>query len=460
MTRSEKQQLLRKDPTDFRNRFQAWKSGVPAYEDGKPLSFGDKLTKDIFRTMLPFAIGGGLWGQSNKYKNGKDLPRLKDGKRYISNGNGGWDRISDDIMADQFANLVITPNKNRIIESRKIDPYQEHIRQSVKNAGYVTDQLIEDDQRARSAVALQGKGELPLERVYPEFDLFAISPLLKDGIMYGSKKVADRLGFFVQKPGTYTRGIGMTDAGVQDAVKTGVFRGNPRGTEQTAKHFDKMFLRNRNNFRDIVRDTNIKGIESRYQSRTLTEEDFNALKEASKKYTRDEMSVDGNTITLRRGSSDPLSDYKNYQEYMDDINATIARTEQMRNRVASGEVQVNNQLSEPMWFEDESGKMFLPQGRPITERFGTNSDYVSDGNPLQYWYADGRNAITKGHPYARSNYMVRVNNPQDYIPFMHELHKHPSFFKTPKLSDPNVELFRRGPFGITIRMRKPIKYRE
>ena len=98
-------------------------------------------------------------------------PGFKDGKRYISNGNGGWDRITDDITADQFANLVVTPNKNRTVGSRKIDPYQEHIRQSVKNAGYVTDQLIEDDRRVKSTVALQGRGELPLERVYPEFDL-------------------------------------------------------------------------------------------------------------------------------------------------------------------------------------------------------------------------------------------------------------------------------------------------
>jgi hypothetical protein len=43
----------------------------------------DLNSKDIFRTMLPFAIGGGLWGQSNKYKNGKDLPRFKDGTRYL-----------------------------------------------------------------------------------------------------------------------------------------------------------------------------------------------------------------------------------------------------------------------------------------------------------------------------------------------------------------------------------------
>ena len=288
----------------------------------------------------------------------------------------------------------------------------------------------------------------------PQFTLTPITDTAK-GVVYGSKKLADKLGFFVQKPGTYTRGIGMTDAGVRDAVETGVFRGNPRGTEQTAKVFDKMFLKNRNNFRDIVKDTRINGIESRYQSRTLTEEDFNALKQASKKYDRTDTQKQG--ISLLPQSSDPLYKYKSYQEYLDDVLKTVRETNKMPKRIASGEIDVNNNLTDPMWFEDESGKMFLPQGKPISERFGPNSDYVSDGNPLSYWYGDGRNAITDGHAYARSNYMVRVNNPQDYIPFMHELHMHPSFFKTPKLSDPNVELFRRGPFGLTIRMRKPTK---
>lgn len=371
-------------------------------------------------------------GQLPRYKGGKPDSKRRYDYKYVQAGkDNGWERITDDEMSDVFQDLVVRP----------------------KSRGGNTDTYNWNKQWAL-------KGEPGLEIVSPEFDLLSLSPILKEGIIYGGKKIADRLGFFVQKPGTYTRGIGMTDAGVRDAIETGVFRGNPRGTEQTAKIFDKMYLKNRGNFRDIVEDTGIKGIESRYQSRTLTEEDFNALKQASKKYEYDKTSTQNQGISLLRTQSDPLHKYKNYQEYLKDISKTIQETNKMPQRIASGEVDVNNSLTNPMWFEDESGKMFLPQGRPISERFGTNSDYVSDGNPLSYWYSDGRNAITDGHAYARSNYMVRVNNPQDYVPFMHELHMHPSFFKTPKLSDPNVELFRRGPFGITIRMRKPIIYAE
>ena len=384
------------------------------------------------------------------------LPRYKDGTRYIPNDNGGWDRITNDDLADIFANFVVTPKgsaEEKVVN--RPSEYNLKMRQKLHNAGYITNGMLEAEQRLNEAMNLRGRGEKGLETVSPEFDLLAISPVFKEGITYGGKKIADKLGFFVQKPGTYTRGIGMTDAGVRDAIETGVFRGNPRGTEQTARIFDKMYLNNRGNFRDIVEDTGIKGIESRYQSRTLTEKDFYALKQASKKYEYNKSGTQKQGISLLRVQSDPLHKYKNYSEYLEDISKTVRETNKMPQRIASGEVDVNNSLTDPMWFEDESGRMFLPQGRPIAERFGTNSDYVSDGNPLSYWYSDGRNAITDGHAYARSNYMVRVNNPQDYIPFMHELHMHPSFFKTPKLSDPNVELFRRGPFGITLRMRKP-----
>lgn len=50
-----------------------------------------------------------------------------------------------------------------------------------------------------------------------------------------AKNTADKLGFFVQKPGTFTRGIGFGEEGLQDLITTGVVRGNPRGTEVTAK---------------------------------------------------------------------------------------------------------------------------------------------------------------------------------------------------------------------------------
>lgn len=118
----------------------------------------------------------------------------------------------------------------------------------------------------------------------------------------------------------------------------------------------------------------------------------------------------------------------------------------MPSKVASGKVQVNNNLTR---LKDGTFR-----GRPIKERFGPNSDYVGDGHPLSYWYDNGRNPIKKGYDYAGSNYGVRVNNPSEYTPFMHELHLHPSFFKTPKLMDNNVEVFARGPLGLTLKLDK------
>lgn len=252
--------------------------------------------------------------------------------------------------------------------------------------------------------------------------------------------------FFVTKPGTYTRGIGMGKEGLLDAINTGVIRGNPRGTEQTAKIFTKMFDRNRGHFRDIIKDTGIKGLESKYQSRTLTRKEFNAIKKASQKYTKTVLQNDGNAITTKTVSADPLSEYPTYDDYISTINKDVQIVEQMPLRINSGEITVNNNLV--------SLKDGTFRGRPITERFGPNSDYVGDGHPLSYWYDNGRNPIKNGYNYAGSNYGVRVNNPNDYIPFMHELHLHPSFFKTPRLADPNVELFTKGPFGLTLKLNK------
>ena len=66
-----------KDTTAFKKRFEAWKRGESPYEAG--------------------------------------LKKYGDGKRYIPSTDGtGWDRITDDELADVFANLVVTPSKNTV----------------------------------------------------------------------------------------------------------------------------------------------------------------------------------------------------------------------------------------------------------------------------------------------------------------------------------------------------------
>lgn len=159
----------------------------------------------------------------------------------------------------------------------------------------------------------------------------------------------------------------------------------------------------------------------------MNEKEFNAIKEASKKYKSNRFVNNNGTITIKEVINDPLIEYNTYEDYVKAIQSDIAKVEQMPNRIASGKVKINT----------ENG---IPTNRPIDERFGENSDYVADGTPLSYYYSDGRNPFNKGYDYAGSNYAVRINNPEKYVPFMHEAHMHPSFQYAPKLDDPNVEV--------------------
>lgn len=256
------------------------------------------------------------------------------------------------------------------------------------------------------------------------------------GSTYGTQ-AADRIGFFVPREGTFTRGIGRGTEGLEDLINTGIVRGNPRGTEVTANQFAKLFRKNRDHFRDIMEATGIKNVENKFFSRTLTREEFDAIKKASRQYTTKKMVNNNGSFGFRDVPADPLGEYGTYDDYVRVINEDIASVERMPSRIASGEVKVNK-----------------GSNKPVDERFGANSDYVEDGTPLSYWYSDGRNPFSQGHDYAGSNYAVRVNNPEVYQPFMHESHLHPSFRYSPKLNDPNVEVFRRLPFGLGWRLNK------
>lgn len=117
--------------------------------------------------------------QFDKYvprlKNGK-LPKFGDGKRYIPDFDGtGWNRITDDELADVFADLVITPSKNKYEKVvNRPGLYDLMLRNRINQQGYVTDQILEDDNRVRFLNYLSGKGELPLQQVSPEFDLLLL----------------------------------------------------------------------------------------------------------------------------------------------------------------------------------------------------------------------------------------------------------------------------------------------
>lgn len=250
---------------------------------------------------------------------------------------------------------------------------------------------------------------------------------------------------FIPAKNSYTRGIGRGTEGISDLVNTGVVRGNPRGTEVTAHQFAKLWRNNRLNFRDIMKDTGIPNIEQKFFSRTLNKKEFEAIKNAASKYNVGNYQST-QPVSLIRISSDPLSEYNSYDDYIKAVQEEINKVEAMTGKIKSGEVKVNTNL--------QPGEKGFLRGTPIEERFGTNSDYVGDGHPLTYWYSDGRNPFRKGYDYAGSDWAVRVLNADTQTPFMHTYHLHPSFFYTPTLDSPNVQIFRRLPFGFGLRVPK------
>lgn len=251
--------------------------------------------------------------------------------------------------------------------------------------------------------------EKPLRQVYPEFDIISMGRGLPI-----KRSLKNTIGF-VQKPNTFTRGIGNSE-GIKDLVESKVVRGNPVGTEMTAKAYTKATKSNRNRFNDIMNGTGRKGISHRYYNRSLSKEDFDAIRESYNKinasFKARHPKASGN-IRFAIGDDvyDPLGNYKNYDDYL----AQIA-----------------------------SDRKTLRNATTI------NPD---NGEPIAYFYDDGRNPLTQGHGYASSKWGVRISNPQDYNMKIFDGHLHYSNSKTIPFDSPNVEVFRSTPFG-TIRYPK------
>lgn len=330
------------------------------------------------------------------------MPKVRIGHN-VSNAKINSDGTFTDDYTRTFEDMVVTPRRTEL----KRGSY------SANNWNYAKAHRKDWMKTQWPSAVVDDK---PLEEVYPEFDLISLSPLLKPLAKKGLTYTADKAGFFVQKPNSFTRGIGG-EAGLNDLFESGLVRGNPAGSEMTAANFAKHFRRNRNNYRDIMDATKIEGIAQRHFNRTLTKEDFNAIKEAAKPYVQQFESMPEEIpgkfgLKFRDPNPDPLDGYVDYADYLN----TIQKDRQTLKHVTS-------------WSED--------------------------GQPLAYFYNDGRNPILAGHDYAASKYGVRINNASDYNPKIFLGHLHYSMPRTVSLYDPNVELFKRGPFGITIRMRKP-----
>lgn len=329
--------------------------------------------------------------------------------RYVQTEDGQWNRVTNDEAGRVFQGLTIRPKKSGGTITKYVPEKYDN---SIEEAQRRTKWLQTHDAGTGKVVYEPG-----LETVSPEFDVLSMSPLIKYAGKYALNKVADKAGFFVYHPNSFTRGIGGEE-GLQDLIESQLVRGNPVGTEMSAKGFGKAYRFNRNHFREIMDDTGRDGIAQRYYNRSLNKEDFESIKNSAQSYMEEWKSSpkpksERFQITLSRQNPDPLSEY-------------------------------------PTW---EAYQKALQEDR-LSLRNATSVD--DSGQPLAYFYDDGRNPIASGYDYASSKYGVRINNAGEYEPRIFPGHLHYSMPKAVSLSDPNVELFRRGPFGITIRMKKPV----
>lgn len=179
-----------------------------------------------------------------------------------------------------------------------------------------------------------------------------------------------------------------------------------------------MLRHNRHGAKDIFDATGIPDIATKWQQRNLSEEEFNILKKAEQEYSAAQSTgredLPRNRITLSFENKEPLlGEYKDYADYLDQI-----------------------------------------------KKYGKPTSVDDSGEALAYFYDDGRNPISAGYDYAASDYGVRINNASDYNPRIFDGHLHYSMPTAVKLSDPNVEVFRKGPFGITWKMNKDALLRQ
>lgn len=260
---------------------------------------------------------------------------------------------------------------------------------------------------------LQYGAQYPISSIVNGFE-GALGDVALNHVIKGVPIALDKMGFFVRKPNSFTRGIGETVAGIRDLQRSGVIRGNPYGTEVAPQTFGKFYRKNRFGFKDVIKATKDPSIAQKWYSRSLSKDEFYKLRNAEIKL-HGEYKPSSETENIRfQLDSEPNVDFVRQFDTYDDY---LKYLEQTKN---------------PTSLDD-------------------------NGEALAYFYDDGRNPLTKGHDYAASNYGVRVNNASSYNPRIFTGHKHYSFPQAVPLTDPNVEVFRKvklGPFSFTRRINK------
>ena len=210
---------------------------------------------------------------------------------------------------------------------------------------------------------------------------------------YVDHKFVPKSKRFVQDTNTFTRGVGVGNAGLDDLVNSGIIRGNPRGGLASALDLAK-----------IKKTSTFKNFEQLYPEEAmrvlnndLREKDYELVSTYFKKNP-----VYGNSlaeptsgISLRRKTV--LDNFKEtYPTYNDYLNKKTG--------------------------------------------YNKSYDFYETGDPRAFFFDDGANpGFTGTYP---TKYFVKLNNPQAYDPFIPIGHQHYSTKNPISFYDPNVELYK------------------
>lgn len=345
---------------------------------------------------------GNAWKDRNLYKAYK-------GRRYVSQG-----REEARPLALGLAELTALPGIIALtptVSATLNNPYVN----AVLTADGVRNAFSDNGLQKTYRLAKEGDyWDAAKSGVGDALDLWGGYGLLKTGTSTFKNRY-----LFQQTPNSFTRGIG-SEKGLEDLRVSSKIRGS-QGTEVSAKEFGKEMRRHKDEWDALERE--FPGIKQRWFRRELSEPEFNAI---NAKFTQLENNKAVVTETKPRIQLQRKSLFSSY-----DFNTS------------SGS------------FENRGTKTYQDYLRGTkTEGIGVTHDQYWEDDPMAYFYDDGRNPITSGHTYANSNYGVKIDNIDQYNPYIHPAHQHYTTQGPVKLQDSNVTVYGKGPFNSTVKLDK------
>lgn len=340
----------------------------------------------------------------------RNLYQAYKGRRYISEG-----RQKAEPLAFGLAGLTALPGITALapaVSTTLNNPYVD----AVLTADGVRNALSGEGVQKTYRLAKEGNyWGATKSGVVDALDLYGGYGLLKTGTNAFKNRY-----LFQQTPNSFTRGIG-SEKGLEDLRVSGKIRGS-RGTEVSAKEFGKEMRRHKDEWNALEQE--FPGIKQKWFRRELSEPEFNAI---NTKFTQ-----------------------------LENNKAVVAETKpriQLKKKYLFSSEDFDN----PGYgsFENRGTKTYQDYLRDSkNEGVGVTHDQYWKDDPMAYFYNDGRNPITSGHTYANSNYGVKIDNVDQYNPYIHTAHQHYTTQGPVKLQDPNVTVYGKGPFNSTIRLDK------